>query len=311
MKLHYTKLIFIALLVWAYSSGCNVINPSETVPTYIHIDSFQFVPGNYNVTGSSTHKITSVWAYYNGSPIGVFSLPATIPVIAKGNGTMSFIPGVSMDGMSSYQTQYPYYLPDSASLTAQPGKIITMVPKSAYVSSTVFLMIENFDVTTSFVKDPESLCDTTITRVGNVGGVNSGLVEEGGGSGYIHLGTTNDSAQSLTKLTYTIPIGHTYLELDYKCNTTFYVGIRAYNNSTGSTQPVSTVNWLMGVRPTPYDSTTGKYPWNKVYVSLESFVGANQTTSNTVSFAIYIKAAVDAGNQSGYVSLDNLKILSF
>src|SRR5690348_12276879 len=61
--------------------NCNTINPRETTPTYIHIDSFRTKPG-------FSHKITAVWVYYNNSPVGVFDLPATIPVMASGTGKL-------------------------------------------------------------------------------------------------------------------------------------------------------------------------------------------------------------------------------
>src|ERR1700761_424190 len=77
------------LIVSVFSiSGCNVINPKEAVPTYIHVDSFRFTPANYELQGASTHDIRTVFAFYNNNPIGVFDLPATFPVIATGTGKL-------------------------------------------------------------------------------------------------------------------------------------------------------------------------------------------------------------------------------
>ena len=81
IKHFYYRLIYIAfllVLVWL-GPGCNIINPHEQTPTYIHVDSFVF---QYNsaVPFTTSHDIRTVWAYYNNNPVGTFDLPATFPV---------------------------------------------------------------------------------------------------------------------------------------------------------------------------------------------------------------------------------------
>ena len=56
--------------------ACNLINPKEQVPTYLHLDRFTFSNPDSSYTGSSSHDIPSAWVYVNDQPVGTFDLPA-------------------------------------------------------------------------------------------------------------------------------------------------------------------------------------------------------------------------------------------
>lgn len=45
------------------STACNIVNPAESVPTYIIIDSVRLNPTLAEKHGSVSHKITDVWVY--------------------------------------------------------------------------------------------------------------------------------------------------------------------------------------------------------------------------------------------------------
>jgi hypothetical protein len=293
MRLKYTHIVVVALLLCFYGTGCNIINPAEPTPTYVHIDSFTFTANPHNPhTGSNSHQITSVWAYYNNAPIGVFSLPATIPVLTNGTGTVSLVPGVSIDGLTAYQTKYTYYISDSSfSLIPHPGKIDTLKPNVRYTDSTHILWTEDFETGSSFVFN--SGTDSMIRTIDPT------KMFEGAASGLINLPTATDSCIEYSNpyTPFAIPNGLPYLELNYKSNTTFYIGMQAY---TGTNTPIgNSLEWMVGVNP----SAT----WKKIYISLESYIGKYTYGS----FSVCIHASVDAGQSSGYVLLDNFKVLSY
>src|SRR5947208_2212519 len=123
-------LLFCAMLPWW---GCNVINPHEPTPTYVHIDSFHFVANPTYVGTTISHKITTVWAYYNNNPIGEFDLPCTIPVVTNGEtGTLELAPGILINGLNSSLTAYPFYTLDTFRLPTMPGKIVNHTPVTEF-----------------------------------------------------------------------------------------------------------------------------------------------------------------------------------
>jgi len=72
-------LFLLATLGW----GCNLINPTETLPSYIIIDEFSFTT-NYSTEFSDSEKITEMWVFANDQVIGSFDLPAEVPILLEG-----------------------------------------------------------------------------------------------------------------------------------------------------------------------------------------------------------------------------------
>jgi hypothetical protein len=284
-KLKY--LFIISFLCWL-TQGCNIINPAETVPTYIHIDSFKFNASS--TSHSSSHQISTVWAYYNGNPIGVFDLPADIPVMAKGAGLLSFAAGVAVSGLNSFPVKYPFYYSDTLTLWAQPGKTIVHVPETGYFSGTKFKVLANFDNTTAYTGFQLSGGSAPLTVTNNPGDL-----FEGQGSGVINLKAPNDTlSEDSTVVPFSIPLNvYSYIEVSYKNTAPFYLGMRV---NLGTFAFYKT--YLAGVFPSDH--------WQKFYFSLTDF--AAQYKGDTYTF--FIKSALDTGS-SGKVLLDNIQLVTF
>ncbi len=107
----FILLIFTAICV-LFFQDCNVINPPEKTPTYIHIDSVHVNINPYLTNVSASSNITCIWVYYNENPIGTFDLPATIPVMTTsdtGVGQLQIAPGIAVDGLNNLLGVYPFY----------------------------------------------------------------------------------------------------------------------------------------------------------------------------------------------------------
>jgi hypothetical protein len=273
-------------------SGCNVINPKETTPTYIHIDSFKFNAANYETQGASTHDIRTIFVYYSdnvnnvNNPVGTFDLPATFPVIANGTGTLQIMPGIAEDGLQDFQGAYPFYTTDTFSFAANPGKIINHTPVTGYNTSGKFLFLDNFDVANNFtyLSGTDSM---VITH-------DQDKVLQGGGSGYIYLTRDSASCEEI-QVPNAFPISSvTYLEFDYKCDIPFTVGFVGFSNAANSVP-----YYIGGLK-----ASSGV--WQHAYFNYSQI--PNSFPFDT--YRVTLKTVLPTGQATGYVLIDNVKVIS-
>jgi hypothetical protein len=268
-------------MAMATGFGCNIINPSEPVPTYVRIDSFEF-------TGSGLTDIKCVIAYYNGNNIGTFDLPAVIPVVTSGNGgTLQVVPGILVNGRNERPAAYPFYKMAFLTLPEKPGEIINYTPKTSYYDSVVFTKISDFN---SGITQFSKASGTTSLRVVT----DPSLVLEGAGSGAVYLNSAADSSIDSTIKSFPIKQGYAFLEFDYKTTTPFAIAIKANLGSLYS----SSVTYLGGVLPND--------KWQKFYLNLSGFT----TNYPADSYHFFIKAALQ-DQTSGVLLIDNIKLVTF
>jgi len=286
MKYNFLLFLSIAGLL---GTGCNIINPAEKVPTYVHIDSFEFQVDQPSKEGSANQNISCAWVYFNNQPVGVFDLPVNVPILADGPGEVLVIPGVAISGMKDYNTQYSFFKTATTNIDGVPGTVTNYTPKTSYVDDAVFQWKEDFETGSTFIPaNSESTTDTSIIRV-----TDKDMVFEGGAAGYIYMDATHYESENVTNASFPISQGRSFLEINYKCNTSFQVGL--VTTVEGVVKP----EYIIGIKP--------KDTWNKVYVDLSQFTSVYKGTS----FRFMIKTGLDEGLTNGYVLIDNLKIISF
>jgi hypothetical protein len=281
----YFILICCGVLLW---QGCNTINPSEPIPTYIHVDSFHFEE-NTALHTTLSHQITTVWAFYNNNPIGVFDLPANIPVVTNGtaDGKLELDPGVAIDGMNNFLGVYPFYVPDTSHFTPQPGKVINYTPKTKLYTNCKISVLSNFEFgATKFALAGGNIPMTIVS--------DPAFLFEGGGTGSIFLNAATDSSIDSTITAFTIPSGSAFIEFNYKSDLPFYVGLQAHLSTISSTP-----YYLAGIKPSDH--------WQKFYLSVADF--AAQYKASTYTF--YIKAVNADGQTSGRLLIDNFQLVTF
>jgi len=107
MYLSY-KTIFL-LFIPVFFSACNILNPAEGVPTILEIDSINLNITNSALQGTSDSKITDATVYVGSHLIGIFELPASIPVLEEGNQRVIVQASIMKSGISSTIEYYPFY----------------------------------------------------------------------------------------------------------------------------------------------------------------------------------------------------------
>ncbi len=276
--------ILCSLAAACFWGSCDIINPEEQQPTYVRIDSFAFEPGVN--TGTSSQRITSVWAYLNGQILGAFDLPATIPVLADEPSELLLRAGVMYGGISDILIPYPFFRGDTMTLTPTPGEIINFTPKTRYFSEDLLNFInEDFELGNSFTL---VYGDTTLERTSD-----PSLVFEGDFSGHIEFNNHKFAEYVMTTSFTSSGSAGTFAEINYRGSLPFDVGITT-TNSGG--QAVS--QYLFTYR--------AREDWNKVYVGMQDFINAYPNRPYRLLIRVY-----SAEPTQGYVSLDNIKVVNF
>lgn len=275
----------ILISFFLFSESCNIVNPAEQTPTYVHIDSFQFVPKTG--TGTQSHRIIAVSAYLDYAPLGMFDLPADIPVLTEKSGSLMLRPVVSYSGLGEVLINYPYYQADTTTFIPAPGKKITITPKTHYLPDSLLLFTtEDFESGNSFVVlEGDTLMRTSDPQ----------YVFEGTYGGLIKLTDTayavNIMSVGFQGPSTTSDRTEAYLELNYKCSVPFLIGLQT---SDGGSEPIQ---YLNGFNP--------RSNWNKVYIGLKDFLA--QYPSKT--YRVVVRTAKNTSG-TDYVAFDNFKVVT-
>ncbi len=276
----------LALMVF---QACKMVNPTESIPTYIKIDSVRLISTDPLIHGSVSHKITDVWVYYNRQLLGAFQLPAKVPVLSTVRGELQIVAGIWENGLSGMRAKYPFYSLDTFSFNPSPAGIIDHIPTFNYRTgdslSTVYL---NYDFEQGNSFGP-LYGDTTFIKTNTPEDV-----FEGNWSDKLELSDTAKFGQSATVIDYTLPNDKMcYLELNYKNDVPFELKAEVHQSSS-----VFNVK-LIGV------NTSDK--WGKIYVNF----GTIAASYPNATFKFVIEATLPAGRTSGKVLIDNFKIIHF
>lgn len=290
--------MFIAFLLTF--SGCNIINPDETIPSYIQIDSIT-VGTNVNANaGSTSSKIVDAWVFIDDEMIGIFELPAKIPVLASGKHKLTVGPGILISTVSTLRENYLFYTAyEQKDFLLVEGEVTAVNPKITYRDAGAiyeYIVVEDFEqafiVVDSFSGSQKPILKTQ----------DANKVFEGNGSGLLSI-EASDSLVVFKTPSYELPGSGkpVYLEINYKSDFAMTIGVFA-NNKSVKNEVVDLVTLL---------STTddeGEDEWKKAYIELTSVTSA---AANPQDFYIYFSARVETENlrKDGEIIVDNIKLL--
>ena len=268
------------------ATSCNVINPAEPVPAYLTIDSI-YLSTNISVQGSNSNKIKDAWVYIDGQELGVYELPARFPVLAEGRHEITIAAGIFINGISATRIKYPFYNFLDTVLNFQPGVSDLSLGKFKvkYFEGQTYTWYEDFEATGyTFQANISSDVQVEIDNIDKFEGNNSGRAT-----------LISDKPKFYGEMQVDSPIvsqNKTFLELNYKSEQAFSVGMKVTTAGFVKTVYILTVN----------KSDT----WNKIYVDLSKVVNENQTASG---FSIYIYAELESGRSQSVLHFDNMKLL--
>ncbi len=276
--------------------GCELINPEEAIPGYIVVEPFQITTSPSQ--GSSSSKITEVWISNATDFLGVYRLPATVPVLAEGTQSITLQAGIKDNGVGALPEIYPFYAPVSFNVDFQPNQTVTLRPSTSYLPGTKFALLEGFE-------NPEHAF--RVLRIGGPGQAMQRSTEspfEGQASGLITLDSANPAAEIATQnifsgLNNTSPF--VYLEMDYKSDVPVLVGLVGF---TAGGPAGGATAFEAGFLP--------KAEWNKIYFNLSQLI----FESRFDGYQIVLQAVIPRNNgilerNTAKVWIDNVKLVHF
>jgi hypothetical protein len=294
--IHYAILLSGLLLL----AACDLVNPEESIPAYIHVEPFE-MKADYGTEGSASDKITDVWVFAAGQNIGVYDLPATLPVLLDEEPELQLFPGIKKNGISASPTIYPFYERYFFTGELEAARIDTIRPQTTYLQDLDFVVNERFDISHSMKFDLDQNLNTRLEITNN-----PSKAFEGGGSGRIVLDTSNSLIEVATLDAFLdlpttgIPV---YLELDYKSEIELAVSLVGFD-LVGTSFPGS----VLFLNPNA--------EWNKVYFDVTDsvlFFG----DAATAGFRVLLAARLPVDNNGNFtldkaeILVDNLKLVHF
>jgi len=277
-------------------SGCDIINPEEEIPGYIHLTNLELETKLGE--GSNSVNVTEAWVYIDLELLGAFTLPATFPVIQSGTVSLIVDPGIRENAINSTPGLYPFYQRIETSVDLTPGQIDTVELSTTYTENAIFEFTEAFDATSHiFASDVDGNNDTQIV-------ISEENSFEGGKSGLIELDQDNFLMQAASPFLTDFPAGGAavFLEMNYRTEVDIRIGIRALDIFGEEI-----TEFRHGLRPNDQ--------WNKVYLNLTEQM-RDLFTGNFAGYQIIISTALPLENgnfalEEAKIYLDNIKLIHF
>lgn len=273
-------------------SSCNLINPEEETPAFLEIAPFSLTT-NEAGQGSDSEKITEAWVFIDGSFLGVYDLPATVPVLNFGTTAITVEAGIRENGISSTPEIYPFYEPYEITLDLVAGETFSIQPQTEYLSGTKFSFIEDFEDNRPRLFTQQILGSEMIS-------LTSSEAFEGQYSGVFGLSKENQPVVEIaTELAFSDLQEDgifVYLEVNYRSDAPVLWGV------IGEEDPVAGIDRFYEPGFTP------KAEWNKIYFNLSEIIFTSQLEEFQIGMQAFIRQEdPDTAN----VYLDNIKLVHF
>ena len=273
-------------------AACDIINPEEQVPAYLQIEPFSIstIAGSQ---GSASEKITEVWVFIDGGFLGVYDLPATVPVLSVGPTDIRLDAGIRDNGLTDRPEPYPFYDSYEVRLNLEANKTEVIQPTTSYVGDTRFSFIEDFEDTRPRIFTESIFGETEISRTQTE-------VFEGNYSGQFSL--VRD-VRPVVEMSSAVEFSglqdagvFVYLEVNYKSDAPVAWGVAGVRD-IGTAQEQF---YDPGFNPNT--------EWNKIYLNLSQLIFDAQIEDYKIAFQAFL---TETSPDSANVFLDNIKLVSF
>ncbi len=291
IKSYRMKQLFLFVSLLSVLFSCVKENPDVA---WLKIDKWDLLPNpDANIPeGELTHDFTQVYLNMDGKSLGIYELPAKVPIIAK-EGPHDFVmqAGIINNGISATKRRYPFVKNFNTTITLKQNDTVSVKPSTQYFSSINFL-IEDFE-------SPSMQLDVATESTASLGrNDDPSILQWGNKYGEVLLNDADSLISFVTTFGKSLPKygSEVYLEFDYMNTNSMLTGVVSYGNGDYYTDPFVQVN--------PQEE--GKAVWKHIYLDLKEIVSYRQTTPfNDAQFTILL----DEIGTPTYFYIDNIKLV--
>lgn len=278
--------IYLVILSGLLFTQCNFIDSSDAVPMILEINPADLAT-NFS-QGANTHDIRDVWVYVDGFSIGVYELPARVPILSNNTQVeVNIFAGIRNNGTVANVIEYPFYEKLDFSYEFVPEKVVTIDPVFEYRDDAVFTIVEDFESGHIFSFDLDDNPGTFID-------LDQSDAATGNSSGIMRLDSANNELEVTTFDYIDIDIvqnGNIFLEMDYKNDVEFQIGLLTVIGTLEFSE------YAIILRQSE--------EWNKIYINLGSGLGGG------VELFRLLIGSINQTGQERVVNLDNIKLIHF
>lgn len=286
------------LLLFIGFSSCSLFDKTEPTPAWIRIEKIDLVDNPSVNEGSLSNDITDAWVYIDDNIIGMFELPANIPILEEGQHQLLVGPGIKVSAISTLRDNYLFYEAYETTVNLIPGEVLTVEPQVRYRDEGVnylYYVVEDFE--DSFIEmSAISGSDVSILRT-----TDPQYTFEGKGSGIVRISDTTSAVGFRTSenIQFSINGKAVYLEIDYYTEFDLTIGLHIDNGPLSA----QTLDYL-----TLKASDSGDIKWRKVYIALTSVL--SRATNFQFGYVYFVPNINEGAPKNGVVLIDNIKIMS-
>jgi hypothetical protein len=279
-------LLFFILFIPLFFS-CKKWENKGTIPSYININFIKLITDS-NTQGASTHKISDVWINVDGNRQGTYEIPVTFPVLATEKHEITIRAGIKVNGIAANRIIYPFFNMLTLDTLLPEGKKLELTPTFSYLPETNFAWMEGFQ-NNGFSLDRMTECDTVLYVVSDSASNNKW--------GKFTIDAIRQRFYYKSAETYQLPTNGSavFLEMDYRCNHPFSVGLLINKLQSTIVTSVVTIN--------PHPNT-----FNHIYIDFSYTVSQN---TDAIDFNVFFQTILQSGYMQGNVEIDNIKLLHF
>lgn len=280
------NIVYVILVMMAFVS----CKQKAEEPSFLKIESFTVTTDNIT-QGSAQQNISEAFVYINDQIVGVYHLPASIPLAISGSYSIKVFPAVVENAIASnprYSYTFLKAFDTTAVLTA--SKSITIKPTTTYQSTVKFVMIEDFEnILPLFGKTTYNNIDTLLR---------DSLPADNIEPGHCALFDIKDgyTMEYATRNEYSLPTSsssETFVEINYRSDLPLAIGLFINEPTTIIKTGVVTLN--------------AKETWSKAYINITNVVSVHPLGTK---FRLFI-GALNTTGASKKVFVDNIKLIHF
>ncbi len=294
------KKLLLFCLLFALFLGCAKLDPKIDAPSYLEIDGYSTMLANNDSSnsgqGTGLQKFTDVLVMSGTQSYGYYPIPGKIPLPTTGNTFLIIRPVIKVNGLNALRVDYPVMKGSDTTLPLTKGQITKFTPVFKYFNNVNFRFLEDFEGGTYRTKksNPADTFSYYIDTTQKFNGGKKCLA--------IQLDATHTTFTVQSATAFPLPTNGTsvYVEINYKCNVPFEVGVAGTAFSAGTLDDMRSAG---GALPT----TT----WKKLYFSLSDILRAAPYYPDyyLYFYATYFNDPKDP-HPLNQIYIDNIKIIS-